>query len=446
MNGIVGEAPAALSREQKLELWKQKKGKSTTPSAQPSRRPLGAISSSQANSKRARHSVSGGGDGISDSRAIKTKSRPSSRSSTSSLESTADSGNTSVSEASENSLDSSAIDTSTSRVSIFSLANTAASEEGLHQTSIDDQNASSSKWDVQSADGGDSDVELSVDDSTGGDLTADGSVLLGEEKANEVGGGGEVTLGILGFINEVSQESLLPQQPECVATEVQFSEAAETDAVVSNAGDDVEETASFSTMNPQADEGALSAAERAPEVASRGLLDGDAAKVEVDVQLARTSARLAECTALLRVVMQENERLSAQADDIGELRLRCTVLEGAAKDLSHEAPSQASDAAAALGATSEETIGHLRAQMAQQASDFAEERGRIVAKLITAEERARKAEAAVVAAEKEAEVAVHEADEHWQGLFDTQMKVLQQQLALALAAKAAAPAAVKPTE
>lgn len=477
--GTEGQSAAALSREQKLELWRLSKGKP----AVPQRKPLGAISSGQANSKRSR--ISTGSSGM-----VTKKAKILGRSSISSIGSTSDSAvdMSAVTDVSESSLDASSITDSSLRLSTGSAAgssSTGGCGDGVGKKGGSSDSEASPH---ASSKGGNQDEDVGVEtchsvsgDGVGGgegggedDMAEGGSMTVEQQQVEEAEAEadqdaaaveGETILGELSAIEEAagsqyeSIEDTVSLQEAGNQESKMIPEAKETAAVDQENDQSASHRESFILISPpkdllsQDDElqeeiaAHRSMAAKEEQTSTQG--GGATAARErraLEEQLLATTTKLAQCTALLQAALQDNARLTEQAEQAIALRCRCEALEAAAgelRQLAQTAPAQSLQPQDP-SPEEQESICKMREQMAKQASQFAEERGRIVAKLIASEERARKAEAGIVAAEKEAEVAVAEADEHWQNLFNTQMVTLQQQLQLALAAKAAA--APKPAE
>lgn len=466
--GTEGGAAAALSREKKLEQWRLSKGKP----AVPQRKPLGAISSAQANSKRSRPSGTGWDRSSGSSAVVKKKAKiPTGRSSISSIGSASDSAvdMSAVTEVSEGSLNASSITDSSMRLSTGSMAD--SSTGGCDRGDGDGEGEGISNSEV-SSDGITQEAEASGDivgetSSAGGggeDALAETRSTSVEEEEHQdaekdqviAAGGGDATLGKLSVIVETAgsphesiEELVSPQEAGDQGVNL-ISSAGETAA--DDGKDDTSARESFILISPPM-ELSHDDAMQEERVAHRPMVVTDeqtsaqgGEREGLQEQLLATTIKLAQCTALLQAALQDNARLTEQAEQAIALRCRCEALEAAAVELREQAQRAPAEPLPAQEPSPEEqeSITKMREQMAKQASQFAEERGRIVAKLIASEERARKAEAGVLAAEKEAEVAVAEADEHWQNLFNTQMVTLQQQLQLALAAKAAA--APKPAD
>jgi hypothetical protein len=209
---------------------------------------------------------------------------------------------------------------------------------------------------------------------------------------------------------------------------------------------------------------------------------------ELQLQLFDTSNRLAQCTALLQRVVEENSQLRVQLGEFNSLKEKCELLESSVGELrllhasdefmsdeptlttdvegesssrtlrssakasgskdhgaqdehntvrsKRQKPDGFSDSAeeseqgqaeGSLTRTEHMEIAKLRKALEDQRKEFAAERQRHVEKLMNSEQRARAAEAAMM-----------ESNVEWQKLFDSQMKNLQAQLQQALQHKTGA--------
>lgn len=196
-------------------------------------------------------------------------------------------------------------------------------------------------------------------------------------------------------------------------------------------------------------------------------LEDEVSKEDLQVQLFDTSNRLAQCTAVLQRMVEENCQLREQVDQLAILKGKCAMLESAVvemrvvqsaaqaaedhfgKDLpgaailhgvpdcesadSHDYKRPRVDRKGGRGqecredheelscGSVAEEVSRLRLALAAQQKEYSEERQRHMEKLMKSEERARTAQAAVT-----------DVNQKWQQLFDSQMITLREQLKVAL--------------